>query len=358
MKLKKVLFVANTDRHIILCHIPYIKMFIENGYEVHVITNTDKEIIEGTKKIKLSLRRNPFNLNNIKAIFEIRRLAKKEKYDIISCHTPIGGFLGRIACLGQKLNTKIFYIAHGFHFYKGSSLFSWLVYYNIEKFLSKYTTCILTMNNEDYNLSKNKFKCDTYKINGIGYDETRIKISNPEKLKKELGLENKYIVTYIAEISKRKNQKNLLKKLNKYDLEKENIVLLLIGDSKIKNFNTNKYKNIIYLDFKEKIGDYIEISNLIISPSLREGMPLNIIEAMCLNKFIIANDIRGINDIIINNKNGLLIDKNNINLFIKEIIKNKNKKIKINNNMNKYKVENVIKDVKKIYNDYLEVKLK
>ena len=77
--MKKILFIANSDRHILLCHIPYLKMFKENGYIVHVATNTNNKIDYCDKKIKLSLTRKPFSFGNIKAILEIRKLVKKLK---------------------------------------------------------------------------------------------------------------------------------------------------------------------------------------------------------------------------------------------------------------------------------------
>ena len=350
----KVLFIANSDRHIKLCHIPYLKLFHDNNYIVHVATNTNTKIPFCDTKINLKLKRNPYSFLNLFAVFKIRKLIKHEKYDLISCHTPIGGFLGRVGAIGTK--TKVFYTAHGFHFYKGAPIINWIIYYPIEKFLSRFTTAIITMNEEDYLIALKKFHTKIYKINGIGYNSSRLKITN-NNLKKELKLENYFIVTYIAEISKRKNQLNLIKELNKIDLEKEKIKVLLIGDSIIPNFKDKiKNNNIIYLGFKENVGDYINISDIFISASLQEGLPLCILEAMYFNKYIIGLNIRGNKDLI-NNKNGLLV--NNLEELVNEILiyKNNNKKI-INNNINKYKLNQVMKTIIKIYNKYLLNKLK
>ena len=160
--MKKVLFIANTDRHILLCHLPYIKMFKDNGYIVHVATGSSKQIKYCDKKINLNLKRNPYSFLNFLATFKIRKLLKKEKYDIISCHTPIGGFLGRCASIGKKNKPKVFYTAHGFHFFKGAKITNWLIYYPVEKFLSRFTDAIITMNEEDYKVAKKKFHCDIY----------------------------------------------------------------------------------------------------------------------------------------------------------------------------------------------------
>ena len=358
--MKKVLFLSNTDRHIKLCHIPYLKMFKDNGYDVHVASNTDNKIDYCDKKINLNIKRNPFSIKNIKALFKLKKIVKEENYNIISCHTPVGGFLGRMCTFGLKNKPKVIYTAHGFHFYKKSKIINWLIYYPIEKILSRFTTCIITMNSEDYELAKRKFHCDVYKINGIGLNENRlVLIKDEDKLKKELELDGYYVVSYIAEISKRKNQLNLIHELNKIDLEKEKIKVLLVGDSIINNFKSKiNNKNIIYVDFKEKVGDYINISDLIISSSLQEGLPLCILEAMYFNKIIIALDIRGNRDLIIDGKNGYLVK--NIKDLVKKIIDVKNNKNKLNikNNMNKYKINAVSLEIKKIYNKYLEDKLK
>ena len=354
----KVLFIANSDRHIKLCHIPYIKMFKENGYIVHVATNSDCMILGCDKKINLHLTRYPFSFKNIKALIKLRKIVKDENYDIISCHTPVGGFLGRACVIHQKVKAKVFYTAHGFHFYKGAKLINWVLYYPIEKYLSRYSTAILTMNNEDYLLASKKFHTDIYQINGIGLDEERLKITkDKDVLKKELGLDGYYVISYIAEISKRKNQLNLIKKLKKYDLEKEKIKVLLIGDSVIDNFPDKiNHKNIIYINFIDNVGDYLNISDLVISSSLQEGLPLCILEAMYFNKMVIGLDIRGNRDLI-NDKNGLLVS--NTKELVEEMIKYKNnKKKKIKNDINKYRIDNVILDVIKIYNNYLDDKLR
>ena len=357
--MKKVLFIANTDRHIKLCHIPYLKMFKENGYMVHVAADSDNKIDYCNKKINLNITRKPFRFKNIKALFKLKKIVKEEEYDIISCHTPVGGFLGRMCTIGLKNKPKVIYTAHGFHFYKNSSKKNWILYYPIEKFLSRFTTCIITMNNEDYELAKKKFLCDVYKINGIGLNKDRLKtLYDKNMLIKKLDLDGYYIVSYIAEISKRKNQLKLVHELNKIDLEKEKIKVMLVGDSIIKNFKDKiKNPNIIYIDFKKTIGDYINISDLIISSSLQEGMPLCILEAMCFNRPVIALNIRGNNDLIVDGKNGYLVK--NVSELVKRIIEYKNgKPLKIKNNINKYELNSVIKEIKKIYNEYLGDKLK
>ena len=86
-------------------------------------------------------------------------------YDIIHCHTPVGGVLTRLAARSyREKGTKVIYTAHGFHFYKGAPLLNWIIYYPIEKYLAKYTDTLITINQEDYQLAKNKFNKKATKI--------------------------------------------------------------------------------------------------------------------------------------------------------------------------------------------------
>lgn len=95
--MKKVLFTATVDSHILAFHTPYLKYFKDNGYEVHVATNGDEEIPYCDKKIKISFERSPFKINNLKAIKQLKKVINKEKYDIIHTHTPMGNVVIRLA---------------------------------------------------------------------------------------------------------------------------------------------------------------------------------------------------------------------------------------------------------------------
>ena len=72
----------------------------------------------------------------------------------------MGGVLARLAAReARKKGTKVIYTAHGFHFCKGAPLENWMLYYPIEKRLAHYTDCLITINEEDYQLSKKTFQC-------------------------------------------------------------------------------------------------------------------------------------------------------------------------------------------------------
>lgn len=364
----KVLYTANTYRHLYLCHKPYIKWFHDKKFIVHTATNSNKKLENVDHNYNIPVERYPFKLNNIKAIFKLKKIIEKEKYDIIHTHTPMGAVVTRLASIKyrKKNDVKIIYTAHGFHFYKKCPIINWLIYYPVEKILSKYTDLIITMNEEDYKFAKKYFKTKIEHIPGIGFDEQKFskKLSNIEqnKLKEKLNIDkNSYIISYVAEINKRKRQMYLLKTIKKMELTNE--LFLLIGDDQnsknikkyIKKHNLQKHVKII--GFQENIGDYLDISNLIISVSNQEGLPLNIMESMYKEKPIIVTNCRGNIDLIQNKINGIVVDIKNKKQLINSIsiLKNNNnyaqklgeynKKI-----INKYSIRNVLPIMENIYN--------
>ena len=344
--MKKALFSATVDSHILSFHLPFLKWFKENGYEVHVATNGDAEIPYCDKKIKIHFERSPFKLNNIKAIFELRKVLLKEKYDIIHTHTPMGSVVTRLAAKSaRKHGTRVIYTAHGFHFFKGAPLLNWALFYPVEKYLSKYTDTLILINKEDYNLAKKKFKkCrDIQYVPGVGIDEDKfnIKLTKKDKheLRESLGLKDTdFVMIYPAELSNRKRQIWLINTVSTLLKEDENIHLLLPGKDSLNGkcqelVKQLKLENQIhFLGFRKDIPELLQISDLSVSSSRQEGLPVNIMEAMCVGLPIVASDCRGNRDLVKADENGYIISLNDSNMFVDRI-----EKIKNNYNRREYK---------------------
>lgn len=323
--MKKVLFTATVDSHIKAFHVPYLKYFKDNGYEVHVATNGTEMFDYCDKKIVIPFERNPFKLDNLKALKLLRKLIDEEKYSIIHTHTPMGSVVTRLAALNSRKenDTRVIYTAHGFHFYKGAPLKNWIMYYPVEKLLSKYTDTLITINNEDYELAKKKFKkCnDIEYIPGVGIDESKFdfEISDNEKheLRDSLDLkDDDFIMIYPAELCDNKNQEWLISLMTELVNKHNNIHLLLPGrdslNGKLQELvkKLNLENNIHFLGFRTDIPKLLTISNLSLSASKREGLPLNIMEALFVGVPVLATDCRGNRDLVENGINGYIVNQN------------------------------------------------
>ena len=367
---KKVLFTATVDSHIMHFHLPFLKLFKEKGYEVHVATNGKEEIPYCDVKHTVSFERSPMKINNLKAIRELKKIIDKEKFDIIHCHTPMGSVVTRLAAKNarKKYGTRVIYTAHGFHFFKGAPLKNWLLFYPVEKNLAKYTDTLITINKEDYNLAKNKFskRChDIEYVPGVGIDEKKFNIKMTKKakieLRKSLGLkEDDFVMIYPAEISKRKRQIWLIKAIKDLLYLHKDIHLLLPGKDSlngegqklVKKYNLNN--QIHFLGYRKDIPKLLMVSNLALSSASQEGLPVNILEAMYIGLPIVASDCRGNRDLVINNKNGFLLEHND-SLGFRNCVEKmyRNRKINFGNESRKiikgYLLDIVLEKIKKIY---------
>ena len=103
--------------------------------------------MEYAKKVfNINFKRSPFHFGNFSAYKAFSKVLKENTYDIIHCNTPVGGIIARIAGNKyRKKGTKIFYTAHGFHFYKGVPKKNWMIYYPIEKFMARFTDMLITI---------------------------------------------------------------------------------------------------------------------------------------------------------------------------------------------------------------------
>lgn len=356
--MKKVLFVATVTGHINAFHIPYLKWFKEQGYEVHVATSGEEEIEYCDKHFNIPFKRFPFRISNITAYKKLKKIINKNDYNIIHCHTPVGGVLARLtARKARKNGTKVMYTAHGFHFYKGAPLLNWCIYYPIEKICAKWTDCLITINEEDYNLANKKLNAKRVEfINGVGVDKSKFDFvmqnEEKEKIKQELDLDKEdFVLIQVGELNKNKNQIMTIEAMKQLVKKNENVKLLLVGKGNLREYYLEKIKeynlenNVFLVGYRNDIPKLLKISDCLISTSKREGLPVNLIEGAMSGIPIIATDCRGNRDIApktvkINDVDELL---NNIESCIQ------NKEPYLCKETEKYKLEKIVNKMGVIY---------
>lgn len=328
---KKVLFTAHVDSHILAFHIPYLKYFKSQGYEVHVASCGDSAIPHIDVKYDIPIERSPIKINNLRSIRQLKKIIDRENYDIIHTHTPMGSVVTRLASMSaRKRGTRVLYTAHGFHFYDGAPLINWLIYYPIEKAMSHTTDDLITINTEDFERAKTKFKTNVHYIPGVGIDPKKLDIkmtkADKTKLRKTLGLKDSdFVIIYPAELNKNKNQKMLISVMESLVLKYPNIHLLLPGKDSMKGFHKQIIKvkglegNIHLLGYRKDIPELLKISDIAVSTSLREGLPVNIMEAMYLGLPVVATDCRGNRDLIVNNSSGYIVPQFDDRTFTERI---------------------------------------
>lgn len=156
--MNKILFVSNTA-NFSKFNRPFMRWFKEQGWQVDYCSAGEEEVLDCDNQYTISIARSPFSPKNFNGLKQLKKILKDGQYNIIHCHTPMGGVLGRLASrkLRKQGKIKVIYTAHGFHFYKGAPLINWILYYPIEKLLARYTDIIVTINEEDFQRAKKCF---------------------------------------------------------------------------------------------------------------------------------------------------------------------------------------------------------
>ncbi len=327
---KKVLFtshVANFQKF----NRPFMRMLSEQGWEVHYASDGEEKILDTDKEFTIPFERSPFKLGNIKAYFKLKKIIDHEKYDMIHTHTPMGSVVTRLAARHARKNgTRVIYTAHGFHFFKGAPIANWLIYYPIEKFMARHTDTLITINNEDFERAKAKFRTDVQYVPGVGIDPKKfdVKMSKVEKntLRKSLGLKDSdFVLLYPAELNKNKNQAMLINVMESLTRKHPNVHLLLPGKDSLNGFHKSLVdkkhlsKNIHFLGYRNDIPQLLKITDISVSTSRREGLPVNIMEAVYLGIPVVATACRGNKDLVKDGLSGRVAPVDDLAVFLSSL---------------------------------------
>ena len=314
---------------------------------------------------EIGFTRLPLTLSNLKGLKQLYKLQKSNHYDLIYCQQPVGGLMGRL--LAKKFKIPVIYTVHGFHFYDGCSLKRKLIYKNAEKFLSRFTDTIITVNDEDFNYASKMHAKNVFKINGIGmkFDKYQPCNENKEEIKKSLGInENDYVITTVAEFIYRKNYATMIRVAKKLKDEGFNFKYLICGrgkyEKKIKKqiSKLGLENEIKLLGYRKDINRILLASDLFFLASFHEGLTLSVVEAMYFGLPCVVSNIRGNRDLIDNGFGGFLVAPKDVKKFafyIKEICNsNKLQKEMRKHNMEKskqYSIDFVSSQLKNIYDN-------
>lgn len=333
---KRVLLVATVQSHICQFHKALVEVLREHGCEVHVAARNNLAEKNGMKLdfvekvFNVPFSRSPKSPDNLKAYKQMKKIIDAGSYDVIHCNTPMGGIVTRLAAQkARKCGTEVIYTAHGLHFYKGAPKKNWLVFYPIEKLFSRLTDKLITITQEDYELASKKFHCKVYRIHGVGVDERRYFPADEEmksEIRKELGYtDDQKLILCIGELLPNKNQGMAIRMMEELVKEFPEAKLLLAGNGPEKEnlealiAELGLQEHVEMLDYCTYLEKYQKAVDLGVSCSKREGLPLNVIESMLTRNPVVATKNRGHRELIQHEKNGYLVDVDDVDSMLKYV---------------------------------------
>lgn len=300
----------------------------------------------------------------IRAYRQVKEMANERHYRIVHCHSPIGGVLARLACRNARKNgTKVIYTAHGFHFFNGASLVNWLIFYPIERLCSHFTDVLITINQEDYSRAKAWHTCDVKYVPGIGVhtEEFRKESVDRVALRNELGIkESDFVFLSVGQLSVRKNHEVVIRALAKINNPKVKYLLVGFGEleDKLKLLakDLNIADRVIFAGYRGDVRKILHVVDAFAFPSLQEGLPVSLMEAMSVGLPIVCSAVRGNVDLVVNGKGGYVYGCHDVDGFaegMSEIVAGKGYEMGRHNIsvMEKFDIKAVNKIMTELYKD-------
>lgn len=374
--MKKVLMVSTIASTIAQFNMNNIHILNNMGYQVDVACDyTDREVwplnkVEefeeevkclGGKTYQINFSRNFLNLSaHIESLKQMYSLLKKEKYEFIHTHTPLASVITRIAA--HKTNTKVIYTAHGFHFYKGAPVKNWILFFPVEWICSYWTDILITINREDYKRAEKMLHAKrVVYIPGVGIDTEKYKNGFVDRQIKrmELGIhDDDRLYLSVWELSSRKNHEAVIKAVAKMKNKKVKYVIAGKGEleEKLKTIISKEHLDgqVQLLGFRKDVPELCQAADFFIFPSLQEGLPVALMEAIACKTFVLCSNVRGNRELVKEPFMFHVGEKDSVLNCMEEVLKlDEKEKTKIINSTYKhlkiFSLETVNRKMKRIY---------
>lgn len=314
---KKALILASVASMIDQFNMQNIELLQSLGFKVDVIADfTNPGNLSATRCEKLCSNLNdvsvrffdipiPRSLNPrtvIHAYKEVKGIIKREKYELVHCHSPIGGVIARLAAKNsRKSGTIVIYTAHGFHFYKGAPLKNWLLYYPVEWLCAHWTDVLITINKEDYDRAKKHMHAKRVEyVPGVGIDSKRFMNATVDRAAKRREIdvpEDAILLVSVGELNENKNHSVVIKALAKNGNRNIHYAIAGKGDiaDDLKKLASSEgmQDQVHLLGFRDDVNEIYAAADICVFPSIREGLGLAAVEGMACGLPLIVSDNRG-----------------------------------------------------------------
>lgn len=311
-----------------------------------------------------SLVRQISPLKDTRAVFELNRVINKVQPDLIHCHSSKAGFLGRLSA--RICGVPVIFTAHGWAFTNGVSLGKRMVYRMLERISALCTDSIICVSEYDKQLGSAAMSESKEKL--ITIHNALVDIN--EKCMQQhvfLHLNNRVRLVMVARFDEQKDQRLLLKALSQ--LRKENIRFdcTFVGDGPLLGNVSGSAEAIELVDDVQFLGARLDVDlilskqDVFVLTSNWEGFPISILEAMRQGLPVVASDVGGVSEAVIDGQTGFLVQRGDVDLLASRL-RELNNNIELQKNMGtkgreiyeeKFTLDKMVSKVLTVYNDVI-----
>jgi glycosyltransferase involved in cell wall biosynthesis len=298
---------------------------------------------------------------------KVKKLMQEEQIDLVHIHGTRA--TSNIYWAAKNLGLPVIYTIHGWSFHDDQSLLVKKSRILFEKWITQKTDCNISVSASNQKTGQENishFK-STVVYNGIDLEKFNPGNLERKSVRHKLNIPaDSLVISFIGRMTLQKNPLGLIRAFKKVVAEQPKAILLMVGDGDMKkeamdlSKNIGLGKSVVFEDFRTDVADILFSSDVYCLPSLWEGFPIGLLEAMAMSKPVIATQVDGSREIIRHNKNGILIEPKNEEMLVEallELIKNKNLRIELGKAARQTITQNfdVCKMTKKIESLYTNV---
>lgn len=314
-----------TLKHLLL---PLVDGMIDEGWHVTSVCSDGKYVSEmrqqGYRIFPAVVSRDIFNVVfHLRTVWKLYRLFRRERFDVLHVHTPIAALLGRIAGKLARI-PLIIYTAHGFYFHDEMPRFKYRFYVLLEKLSGSLTDLVFTQSGEDANVAVAEGIAKQKNVvvigNGISVDLfTPACASRKSRIREALAIpEDAYVVGVVSRLVREKGLAEFLEAAVELGKSFPKAYFLLVGERLISDHDASIERELqdaqqklgsrlVAAGYRADVADFLGAMDAFCLPSYREGMPRSIIEAMMMGLPVVATNIRGSREEVVDGVTGLLV---------------------------------------------------
>jgi len=295
----------------LLAQNPDIELHVASAFE-----DPDEKRVTHGKYHEVPMERTISPVRDAVSVFRLYKYIKQNRFDIIHTHTAKAGIIGALA--GRLAKVPVVHTYHGLPFYKGQNIWEYAVIKNAEKALSFLRVILFSQNKFDVDvLHKSKWSSNKilFEGNGVSPDVVLTNAINDRGKVQDLFSGSAFHILCISRIEIVKMPEKVLDIV--LSLRKKNIPVecIIAGkgylqkplEHKIKEYGLTDCVKIIYTQY---IHALIAKADIVVLTSKKEGVPRSLLEAMTLKKPIVATDVQGTRELVIDQENGILVGYN------------------------------------------------
>jgi glycosyltransferase involved in cell wall biosynthesis len=265
---------------------------------------------------------------------KVKKFMQKEQIDIVHIHGTRAS--SNIYWAAKNLHLPVVYTIHGWSFHDDQSFLIKKMRIIFEQWITEQTNCNISVSKSNQKTGEDNIPYFNSTVIYNGIDLEKFNPNNCERkcLRNELNIPpNAFVISFIGRVTIQKDPLALIKAFRHVAEKYTNAVLLIVGDGDLKHEaiqlakDLGIEKSVLFESFRTDVADILFSSDVYCLPSLWEGFPIGLLEAMAMCKPVIATNVDGSCEIINHNQNGILIEPQQEKMLsnsILELIENEN----------------------------------